>query len=196
MTDRCALFLNGKAQNQIDRPIQPAYVTFGQRADAPFRMEAGGKIHLVRINIAESGDDSLVKEDVFDAGELTPADCLPERTKSEFRAQRLGAEFQAGKISWQTIGPHEPEVAELPKVVEEQLTSVAQAQDRARELIRQAVSPVRDRMAADAQSAFGFPVDELAGHFQMNDQSPAGLEGKQQQLCPPVQLSKDVSAQS
>lgn len=139
-------------QDVMDRPVQAFDFVLGETAGRPFRVQAGQKERLIDVDVAETGDQSLIEQHTL---QLTgaPGEAGREHLRRELIRQRFGTETPVQSLDVSREEVEHP--AELPLVREPEIVPVV-------ELDCQVLEPEPGSVPRDDA--------QLAGHAEMNHQ--------------------------
>src|SRR5579859_3673710 len=166
-----AAMLDAEFQHGVDGSMQAGDLCGRERGGAAQGMNASAEERFVGVDIAETGDAGLVKEQRFDlAG--APGEQRRERCGGELIAERLQAEAaeRGGKFAEGIEG----DAAKLARVGKDEATPVIEQED-------DAIIGIGD-IGPGTLIRCGGKEEEIASHAPMNQQSLIATERDEQEF--------------
>ena len=162
VVDRAAAALDRLAQDRPDIAVQPALVGRPQRPDGPQRMEPRRPQRLVRVDVADAGEERLVEQQRLEPAlalaqpppEIADRERLLERLRSDTREDGRAA-HGVDELAGHRIAAVQPDPPEFADVAEADLAAIGEFQDQAHVRIHR-------RLGGDDE--------ELPGHLEMDGQ--------------------------
>lgn len=178
-----ASFLDAQTQHGCKRRVHPPEILIGQSVHGSRRMHLRAPECFVGVNIADTGDDCLVKQRRLDARVCPSLQPFFHDMPGKARLKRLRADF-AHEIDVRHFGRRQQaHPAELTLVVKKQRAAIRKGQRNARRTVRQ----IPDKRTAGVPGAEPFAVaaeHQLPGHFQVNNKRVAAGQINDQYLGP------------